>query len=241
MANNEVGSIMPIAEIGTYLKTLGRKIHFFTDAVQALGQEAIDVKGLGVDLLAVSGHKIGAAKGVGALYVKGGTKLLPLLHGGGQERGRRGGTENVAGIVGLGLAAELAVAEMLETTARHREMRDGLIKQILDKIPHARLNGHPVKRLANNVNISFEFIEGESILLLLDNKGIWASSGSACTSGALDPSHVLLAMGLPHEMAHGSLRLTLGKDSNLEELDKLMEVLPDVVQKLRDMSPLWPS
>ncbi|MDR2166400.1 MAG: aminotransferase class V-fold PLP-dependent enzyme [Clostridiales bacterium] len=245
MANNEVGTIMPIAEIGALLAELNaqrgneKRIYFFTDAIQAVGHIPVDVTALGVDLLAISGHKVYGPKGVGALYAKRGVKMTPLIHGGGQERGRRGGTENVAGIVGMGAAIELAMAEMDALSENHRKMRDALIAEILTKIPHSRLNGHPTRRLPGNVNITFEFIEGEGILLLLDSKGFSASSGSACTSGSLDPSHVLLAMGLPHEMAHGSLRLSFGKDTQKSELDKLLEVLPEIVSRLRAMSPLY--
>ena len=245
MANNEVGTLMPIQEIGALLKGVnadrGRenKIFFHTDAIQAVGHIPVDVNHLGVDMLSVSGHKLHGPKGVGALYLRRGVKLPPIIHGGGQERGRRGGTENVAGIVAMGIAAELAVAEMEDIAAKHIKMRDGLIEKITSTIPYSHLNGHPVKRLPGNVNITFEFIEGESMLLLLDARGIAASSGSACTSGSLDPSHVLMAMGLPHEIAHGSLRLTFGKDTEQADLDRLAEVLPPIVERLRSMSPLW--
>jgi len=244
-ANNEVGTLMPIQEIGEYLKKInaerGRenKIFFHTDAIQAVGHIPVDVNALGVDLLSMSAHKLHGPKGVGALYVRRGVKLPPLIHGGGQERGRRGGTENVAGIVAMGVAAQLALAEMKDLAAKHTAMRDNLIEKITGTIQYSHLNGHPVKRLPGNVNITFEFIEGESMLLLLDARGIAASSGSACTSGSLDPSHVLMAMGLPHELAHGSLRLTFGKDTKQEDLDKLIEVLPPIVERLRSMSPLW--
>jgi cysteine desulfurase len=244
-ANNEVGTIMPIAEIGEIIKEANqqreknKRIYFFTDAIQAVGHIPVDVNALGVDLLAISGHKLYAPKGVAALYVRKGVKLPPLIHGGGQERGRRGGTENVAGIVGMGVAVELLMNEMEDCFKRQTELRDYLISRILEDIPHCKLNGHPTKRLPGNVNITFEFIEGEGMLLMLDHNGIGASSGSACTAGSLDPSHVLLAMGLSHEMAHGSLRLTLGKDTKKEDLDKLLEVLPKIVARLRQMSPLW--
>jgi cysteine desulfurase len=244
-ANNEVGTLMPIQEIGAHLKGVnanrGRenKIFFHTDAIQAVGHIPVDVNRLGVDMLSISGHKLYGPKGVGALYVRRGVKLPPLIHGGGQERGRRGGTENVAGIVAMGVATELAVAEMEAVAAKHTKMRDGLIEKITSTIPYSHLNGHPVKRLPGNINLTFEFIEGEGMLLLLDALGIEASSGSACTSGSLDPSHVLLAMGLPHELAHGSLRLTLGKDTEQADLDRLTEVLPPIVERLRSMSPLW--
>jgi len=236
-ANNEIGVMMPIKEIGAIAKA--HKVTFHTDAVQAVGQEKIDVKELGVDMLSLSGHKIYGPKGIGVLYIRRGTKLCPLLHGGAQERGRRGGTENVPGIVGLAKALELAYEDLDAKNNKVREMRDYIIDGILTRIPYARLNGHPTKRLPNNVNISFEFVEGESLLLLLDMSGISASSGSACTSGSLDPSHVMLAIGLPHEKAHGSIRITLGEANTMEEADKLLEKLPAIVQRMRDMSPLY--
>jgi len=236
-ANNEIGVIMPIKEIGKVAKA--HKVTFHTDAVQAMGQEKIDVEELGVDMLSLSGHKIYGPKGIGALYIRRGTKLCPLFHGGAQERGRRGGTENVPGIVGLAKALELAYADLDAKNNRIKEIRDYIIDGILTRIPYARLNGHPTKRLPNNVNISFEFVEGESLLLLLDMSGIAASSGSACTSGSLDPSHVMLAIGLPHEKAHGSIRITLGEANTMEEADKLLEKLPAIVQRMRDMSPLY--
>ncbi len=236
-ANNEIGTIEPIKEIGKIAREKG--IYFHTDAVQAVGHVKIDVKEMNIDLLSMSGHKIGAPKGIGALYIKKGIKIKNLIHGGAQERGRRAGTENVPGIVGLGKAIEMADKEMDEVTGRLIYLRDKLISGIMERIPHARLNGHPTDRLPGNVNISFDFIEGESMLLFLDMKGIYASSGSACTSGSLDPSHVLLAIGLPHERAHGSLRLTLGHQNTEEEVDYLLEVLPPIVQRLRDMSPLY--
>ena len=244
-ANNEVGTIMPIQEVGAHLKKInterGRenKIFFHTDAIQAVGHIPIDVNVLGVDMLSISGHKLHGPKGVGVLYVRRGVKLPPLIHGGGQERGRRGGTENVAGIVAMGVATELAVAEMEAHAAKHAKMRDNLIEKITSTIPYSHLNGHPEKRLPGNVNFTFEFIEGEGMLLLLDARGIAASSGSACTSGSLDPSHVLMSMGLPHELAHGSLRITFGKDTEQADLDRLAEVLPPIVERLRSMSPLW--
>ena len=194
---------------------------------------------MNIDFLSLSGHKLGAPKGIGALYIRKGMKIKNLIHGGQQEKGRRAGTENVIGIVALGKAIEDAVEEMDETTARLKYLRDKIIKGILENIDYARLNGHPEERLPGNVNISFEFIEGESMLLLLDANGICASSGSACTSGSLDPSHVLLAIGLPHEKAHGSLRISLGYQNTEEEVDKLLEVLPPIVQRLREMSPLY--
>lgn len=236
-ANNEIGSVQPIAEIGKIAREKG--IVFHTDAVQAVGHLPIDVEEMNIDLLSLSGHKLYGPKGIGALYVRKGIRLKPFIHGGAQERGKRAGTENVPGIVGLGEAVRLASAEMDEERARLVSLRDKLIDGILTSIPHSRLNGHPEKRLPGNVNISFEFIEGESMLLLLDMKGICASSGSACTSGSLDPSHVLLAIGLPHEKAHGSLRLTLGHFNTEEDVDILLKELPPIVQRLREMSPLY--
>lgn len=236
-ANNEIGTIQPIKEIGALCREKG--IYFHTDAVQAVGHVKIDVKEMNIDFLSLSGHKLGAPKGIGALYIRKGMKIKNLIHGGQQEKGRRAGTENVIGIVALGKAIEMAMDEMEETTARLRGLRDRIIKEILEKIDYSRLNGHPEERLPGNVNISFEFIEGESMLLLLDAYGICASSGSACTSGSLDPSHVLLAIGLPHEKAHGSLRISLGYQNTEEEVDKLLEVLPPIVQRLREMSPLY--
>ncbi|MDR0958152.1 MAG: aminotransferase class V-fold PLP-dependent enzyme, partial [Clostridiales bacterium] len=236
-ANNEIGTIQPVSEIGTIAKEKG--ILFHTDAVQAFGHIDVDVNKMNVDLLSVSGHKIHAAKGVGALYIRSGIKLPPFIHGGAQESGKRAGTENVAGIVGLGKAAELAVSEIGQESIRLTELRDKIIDSLLAAIPYSRLNGSREKRLPANVNISFEFIEGESILLMLDMKGICASSGSACTSGSLDPSHVLMAIGLPHEKAHGSLRISLGKFNTDEEADILIKELPPIVARLRDMSPLY--
>lgn len=236
-ANNEIGTIMPIKEIGEVAKK--HDIPFHTDAVQAIGQERINVDELNVDLLSLSGHKINGPKGMGILYIRRGTRLCPLIHGGAQERGRRGGTENVPGIVGLAKALELTYADFDNKNRKIREMRDYLIDGILKEVPYARLNGHREKRLANNLNISFEYVEGESLLLLLDMEGIAASSGSACTSGSLDASHVMLAIGLPHEKAHGSIRITLGETNTMEEADKLLEKLPAIVQRMRDMSPLY--
>ncbi|PKK39175.1 Cysteine desulfurase [Clostridiaceae bacterium JG1575] len=237
MANNEIGTIEPIAEIGTLCRE--RSVYFHTDAVQAVGQIPIDVQALKVDLLSLSGHKLHAPKGVGALYVRKGVRLDNLIHGGAQERGRRAGTENVAGIVALGKAIELADAHLAEHAQRMRGLRDRLIEGIL-QIPYSRLNGPAGdRRLPNNVNVIFEFIEGEGILLNLDFEGICGSSGSACTSGSLDPSHVLLAIGLPHELAHGSLRLTLGEFNTPQEVEKVIEVLPGIIEKLRSYSPLW--
>ncbi|MDN5277045.1 MAG: cysteine desulfurase [Clostridiales bacterium] len=236
-ANNEIGTIEPIKEIGQIARERG--IYFHTDAVQAVGQIPVDVKEMNIDLLSLSAHKFYGPKGVGALYIRKGVKLHPFIHGGAQERNRRAGTENLPGIVGLGKAIELAVANLEESSKRLTAMRDRLISGVLNSIENVRLNGHPTKRLPGNANFSFEFIEGESLLLSLDMKGIAASSGSACTSGSLDPSHVLLAIGLPHEIAHGSLRLTLGDDNTDEDIDYVLEVLPDIVQRLREMSPLF--
>lgn len=236
-ANNEIGTIEPIDELAQIARE--HKIPFHTDAVQAVGHMPINVKELGVDLLSLSAHKLYGPKGVGALYIKNGVKLDNFLHGGAQERGRRAGTENVAGIVGLAKAIELATADIDENMARLTALRDKLISGIQAQIPYCRLNGHPAKRLCNNVNFSFEFIEGESLLLMLDMKGVAASSGSACTSGSLDPSHVLLAIGLKHEIAHGSLRLSIGDFTTEEDIDYVLEVLGPIVQRLRDMSPLY--
>lgn len=244
-ANNEVGTIMPISEIGANLKQINdergkdNKVYFFCDAIQAVGRVPVDVNALNIDLMPISAHKMYGPKGVGALYIRRGIKMQPLIHGGGQERGRRGGTENVAGIAAMGLAVELAISEMDNIAKKHKELQKYLIENTLKAIPHSRLNGHPEHRLPNSVNITFEFIEGEGMLLLLDNKGICASSGSACTSGSLDPSHVLMAMGMPHELAHGSLRLTFGRDTEKADLDKFLEVFPTIVERLRQISPLW--
>lgn len=236
-ANNEIGTIQPIAEIGEIARENG--ILFHTDAVQAVGHVDIDVNAMNIDMLSMSGHKFYGPKGIGALYIKKGIKLNPLIHGGAQERRRRAGTENVPGIVGMGLAAELAAKELGDEVPRLTALRDKLINSILEKVPYSRLNGHPTKRLPGNVNISFEFIEGESILLLLDYKGICASSGSACTSGSLDPSHVLLAIGLPHEKAHGSVRLSMGHFTTEEQVDYVIQELPPIIERLRAMSPLY--
>lgn len=236
-ANNEIGTIMPIKEIGALLKE--KKIIFHTDAVQAIGQVKIDVKDMNIDLLSLSGHKFHGPKGVGVLYIKKGIKIDNLVHGGGQERGRRAGTENVAGIVGLGKAIEIAGENLEDHAKRMIMLRDKLIDGLL-KIPYTRLNGPTGdKRLPNNVNVIFEFIEGEGILLNLDFEGICGSSGSACTSGSLDPSHVLLAIGLPHELAHGSLRLSLSDFNEESDVDKAIEVLPEIIERLRSYSPLW--
>ncbi len=236
-ANNEIGTIEPIAEIGAFAKEKG--ILFHTDAVQAVGHVPIDVKAMNIDMLSMSGHKFYGPKGIGALYMRKGIKITPLIHGGAQERSRRAGTENVPGIIGMGLAAELAVSELDTEMPRLTALRDKLIHSILERVPYSRLNGHPTKRLPGNANISFEYIEGESILLLLDYKGICASSGSACTSGSLDPSHVLLAIGLPHEKAHGSVRLTMGHFTTEEQVDYVIQELPPIIERLRMMSPLY--
>lgn len=236
-ANNEIGTIEPIAELGAIARN--HKILFHTDAVQVIGNIPVDVKAQNIDLLSLSAHKFYGPKGVGALYIRKGTKIDNLIHGGGQERRRRAGTENIAGIVGLGKAIELATADIEGHNRKIRALRDRLMERILEKIPHSRLNGHPEKRLAGNINISFEFIEGESMLLWLDDEGICASTGSACTSGSLEPSHVLLATGLPVEISHGSLRLTLGNINTDADVDFVLEVLPKVVSRLRDMSPLY--
>ncbi|MBR5995516.1 MAG: cysteine desulfurase NifS [Eubacteriaceae bacterium] len=236
-ANNEIGTIEPITEIGRIAHEHG--ILFHTDAVQAYGHIPIDVKHLGIDMLSVSGHKINAPKGIGFLYIRKGIKIEPLIHGGSQERGKRGGTTNVAGIIGLAKATELA-AESLDKRAEYeRELRDYLIGRIENEIPYALLNGDRSKRLPNNVNFCFRFIEGESMLLLLDQYGICASSGSACTSGSLDPSHVLLAIGRPHEIAHGSLRLTLSEETRKDDIDFTVDTLKHIIERLRSMSPLY--
>ena len=239
MANNEIGTVQPIRELAAIAKEKG--VLFHTDAVQAVGSLAIDVKELGVDLLSISAHKFGGPKGVGALYIKRGTRIDNFMHGGAQERNRRGGTENVAGIAGLGKAISLATANIKEKAARITALRDKLIAGIEKEIPHIRFNGHRTDRLPGNVNFCFQYIEGEALLLRLDAKGIAASSGSACTSGSLDPSHVLLALGLPHEIAHGSLRLSIGEQNTEEEIDYVLKVLPDIVNTLRQMSPLYPG
>jgi len=236
-ANNEIGTIQPIAEIGRITKEKG--VFFHTDAVQAIGNVKIDVENINADLLSLSAHKFYGPKGVGALYVRRGTKITSFIHGGAQERGRRASTENTAGIVGLGKAIEIAARNIDSYNNKLLELRERTINEVLDKIPYVRLNGHRQKRLPGNINFSFEFIEGESLLLMLDMKGIAASSGSACTSGSLDPSHVLLSIGLPHEIAHGSLRLTFGAENTHSDIDYLMEILPGIVGKLREMSPLY--
>jgi cysteine desulfurase len=236
-ANNEIGTIEPVGDLGAIARN--HKVYFHTDAVQAIGNIPIDVKSQNIDLLSLSAHKFYGPKGAGALYIRKGVRIENLIHGGGQERKRRAGTENIAGIVGLGKAIELATADISGHNAAITAMRDRLLKGVLEKIPNARLNGHPEKRLPGNFNVSFEFIEGESMLLWLDDEGVCASTGSACTSGSLEPSHVLLATGLPVEISHGSLRLTLGDANKEGDVDIVLDILPKVVQKLRDMSPLY--
>ncbi len=236
-ANNEIGTLEPIKEIGKIAKE--NKILFHTDAVQAFGQVPIDVDELNIDMLSASAHKINGPKGIGFLYIRKGVKIRSFIHGGAQERKRRAGTENVPGIVGYGKAVTMADETMSERCEKEKKLRDHMIKRISEEIPQAKLNGHPTKRLPNNVNFSFEFVEGESLLLMLDEKGICASSGSACTSGSLDPSHVLLAIGLVHDIAHGSLRLTLGDDTTLEDVDYTVDAIKEVVAQLRKMSPLY--
>lgn len=238
-ANNEIGTIEPITEIGRIAKEMG--IYFHTDAVQTVGHIPVNVNELGVDLLAMSAHKLYGAKGVGALYVRKGTKIAPFMHGGEQERRRRASTENVPGIVGFARAADIARGEMRTEAERLALLRDRLIEGLLDKIDWTQLNGHPSKRLPNNVNVSVQFVEGESMLLNLDMEGIAASTGSACSSSSLEPSHVLLALGLSHGQAHSSLRFTLGRETTVDEIDRVLEVLPPIVAKLRSMSPLLKS
>ena len=236
-ANNEIGTIEPIAEIGKIAHEHG--VLFHTDAVQAYTQVPIDVEAMNIDMMSTSGHKINGPKGIGFLYIRKGVKIKSFIHGGAQERHRRAGTENVTGIIGLAKAAEIATANMKERTAEEVKVRDHLIERIEKEIPYAKLNGDRVKRLPNNVNFSFQFVEGESMLILLDSKGICASSGSACTSGSLDPSHVLLAIGLPHEIAHGSLRLTISDQITMEDADYVVDNLKEIVNHLREMSPLY--
>ena len=236
-ANNEIGTIQPIREIGRIARE--HNILFHTDAVQAFCQVPIDVDECGIDMLSSSAHKINGPKGIGFLYIRKGVKIRSFVHGGAQERKRRAGTENVPGIVGYGAAAKLSHATMKERTEKEIQLRDHMIQRIMKEIPYVKLNGDPVKRLPNNVNVSFRFIEGESLLLMLDGFGICASSGSACTSGSLDPSHVLLAIGLPHEIAHGSLRMTLSAETTKEDIDFTVDKLKEIVQNLRNMSPLY--
>lgn len=236
-ANNEIGTIQPIREIGAIARERG--ILFHTDAVQAFGQIPIDVEEMHIDMLSASAHKLNGPKGTGMLYIRSGLKIRSFIHGGAQEKGVRAGTENVPGIVGFAAAVRRALLRMEEKAGRERELRDYLIRRIEGEIPYCRLNGHREKRLPGNVNISFRFIEGESLLIMLDMRGVCASSGSACTSGSLDPSHVLLAIGLEHEEAHGSLRMTLSEENTQEELDEVVGHLAEIVQRLRDMSPLY--
>ncbi len=236
-ANNEIGTIEPIAEIGMIAKEHG--VLFHTDAVQAFTQVPIDVEEMNIDMLSVSGHKINGPKGIGFLYIRKGVKIRSFVHGGAQERSRRAGTENVPGIIGLAKATEIAVGNMKERTAKEIEVRNHIIERVMNEIPYTRLNGDRERRLPNNINFSFQFIEGESMLIMLDSFGICASSGSACTSGALDPSHVLLAIGLPHEIAHGSLRLTISEDTTMEDADFVVDKLKGIVERLRSMSPLY--
>ena len=236
-ANNEIGTIEPIAEIGKIAKE--HDILFHTDAVQAFGQVPINVDEMNIDMLSTSGHKLNGPKGIGFLYIRKGVKVRSFVHGGAQERKRRAGTENVPGIVGFGKAVELAVSTMKERTDKEIELRDYLIDRVLKEVPFTRVNGDRKNRLRNNINFCFQFIEGESLLIMLDMKGIRGSSGSACTSGSLDPSHVLLAIGLPHEIAHGSLRLTLGADTTKEDIDYTIDAIKDIVAQLREMSPLY--
>ncbi|MCI8666897.1 MAG: cysteine desulfurase NifS [Dorea sp.] len=236
-ANNEIGTIQPIREIGEIAHEHG--ILFHTDAVQAFGQVPIHVEEYHIDMLSASGHKLNGPKGIGFLYIRKGVKIRSFVHGGAQERKRRAGTENVPGIVGLGTAVKRAAATMKERALKEISLRDELIERVLEEIPYCRLNGHRTDRLPNNANFSFRFVEGESLLIMLDGKGICGSSGSACTSGSLDPSHVLLAIGLPHEIAHGSLRLTLSEETTKEDIDYVVEALKEIVGKLRAMSPLY--
>ena len=236
-ANNEIGTIQPIKEIGEIAKEHG--IIFHTDAVQAYAHVPINVDEYHIDMLSVSGHKFNGPKGIGFLYIRTGLKLRSFIHGGSQERKRRGGTENVPGIVGMGKAVEIAMANLAERTAYEVELRDYLIDRVLSEVPYVRLNGHRTNRLPNNANFAFQFIEGESLLIMLDMQGICGSSGSACTSGSLDPSHVLLAIGLPHEIAHGSLRLTLSEETTKEDIDFTVDEIKKIVEKLRSMSPLY--
>lgn len=236
-ANNEIGTIQPLKEIGAIARKHG--VFFHTDAVQAFAHIPIDVDEMNIDMLSASGHKINGPKGIGVMYIRKGVKIRSFIHGGAQERQRRAGTHNVTGIVGMGKAAEISVANMESRNAYETELRDYLIERVLSEIPYTRLNGHRTDRLPNNANFCFRFIEGESLLILLDQNGICASSGSACTSGSLDPSHVLLAIGLPHEIAHGSLRLTLSDSTTKEEIDYTVDKLKEIIDRLRGMSPLY--
>ena len=236
-ANNEIGTIQPIREIGEIAKEY--KILFHTDAVQAYGHVPINVNELNIDMLSASGHKINGPKGVGIMYLRNGVRLGSFIHGGAQERNRRAGTLNTPGIVGFGAATKLAKETLEERAEYEKNLRDYLMERVMKEIPYVKLNGHPTLRLSNNANFSFRFVEGESLLIMLDQKGICASSGSACTSGSLDPSHVLLAIGLPHEIAHGSLRITLSKDTTKEEIDFVVDELKKIIERLRSMSPLY--
>lgn len=236
-ANNEIGTIQPLKEIGAIARKYG--VLFHTDAVQAFAHIPINVDEMNIDMLSASGHKINGPKGIGVMYIRKGVKILSYIHGGAQERRRRAGTHNVPGIVGMGKAVEIAAVTMEEKTKYISELRDYLIEQVLEKVPYSRLNGHKTNRLPNNANFCFRFIEGEGMLILLDQAGICGSSGSACTSGSLDPSHVLLAIGLPHEIAHGSLRLTLSEDTTKEEIDYTVDKLAEIIARLRSMSPLY--
>ena len=236
-ANNEIGTIQPIKEITEIAHAHGALMH--TDAVQAAGNIPVDVKDLGVDLMSMSGHKIYGPKGIGSLYIRKGVRIHNLIHGGAQERKKRAGTENVPAIVGYGKAAEMAKNNMENHVRELTRLRDKLMYGLQERIPHTRINGHKTDRLPGTANVSFQFIEGEGILLLLDQAGIAGSSGSACTSGSLDPSHVLMALGLPHELAHGSLRLTVGDFTTDEDIDYILEKLPPIIERLRNMSPLW--
>lgn len=236
-ANNEIGTIQPVAKIGEIAKAHG--IWFHTDAVQAYGHVPIDVNESGIDMMSASGHKFGGPKGIGFLYIRSNVRIRAFIHGGAQERGRRAGTENVPGIVGLGKAAEIAAQTMEKRAEREVELREYLMKKVMETIPYTRINGHRTLRLPNNVNFAFQFIEGESLLIVLDSKGICASSGSACSSGSLEPSHVLMATGLPKEIAHGSLRLTLGEENTEEELDYVVACMDETVKRLRKMSPKY--
>ena len=236
-ANNEIGTIQPLKEIGAIAKKHG--VLFHTDAVQAYAHIPINVDDMHIDMLSASGHKIGGPKGIGLMYIRKGVKIRSFIHGGAQERSRRAGTHNVPGIVGMGKAAQIAVRDMDQISDYESQLRDHLIERVLAEIPYTRLNGHRTDRLPNNANFCFRFIEGESLLILLDQAGIYGSSGSACTSGSLDPSHVLLAIGLPHEIAHGSLRLTLSDATTLEDIDYTVDKLKEIIERLRGMSPLY--
>lgn len=236
-ANNEIGTIEPIAELGRIAHEAGALFH--TDAVQAFGHIPINVDEMNIDMLSASGHKFNGPKGIGFMYIRKGVKIRSFIHGGSQERSRRAGTHNVPGIVGMAKAASLAVEQMSERMAYETKLRDHLIERVLNEIPYVRLNGHRTNRLPNNANFCFRFIEGESMLILLDQNGICGSSGSACTSGSLDPSHVLLAIGLPHEIAHGSLRLTLSEKTTMEDIDFTVDKLKEIIERLRSMSPLY--